>query len=478
MSSSSLLNSVLRTQQVANNSSLVTLLPFLDSDGLIRMTTRLTQNESVSEAEKYLIILPKHNTLVEKLVLHLHTLHGHLGLSNTEFVLRKRYWVIGGKREIRRILHQCKNLECRPLKPIQQQMSSLPAERFMAQAPFTHVSVDSAGPIYCYHQCKLAQCPHPTRQKLYICLFSCWYSRSCHLEIVQDLSTTTFLAALQRLMARRGCPSFIFSDQHRSYKQASQEIKKLYAKIDFAKIQNYLVQRGVTWKFSIPVAPWTNSLVERMVRSVKRALRASLGTTRVTDIQQLETLIQQVEALINNRPLTTCTSDTKDSLPVTPALLTIGRPLTTLPEIDETMEMNPRFVKMYEIRQKFMERFHKAWRRDYCLMLQSRQKWHTTANPLKVGSICLVHDQALSRNAWKIAKVVKIKEGGDKLQRLVKLQVPHSSLDRRHKFIWRHINALSLLEDASQEEADLLNTARPDTQDEARSISSDGNNSD
>ena len=444
-----------RSGQVAHSSSLVKLIPFLDENGLIRMTTRLTQAEQVSDAEKYLIILPKHSALVEKLVLHLHELNGHCGIAHTDYVTRQNYWLIGGKKEIRRILHTCKNKECRPLVPITQQMSSIPKERFQAIAPFTHVSVDAAGPIYCYHQCNLEKCPHPASHKLYLAVYSDWYSRGCHLEVVPDLSTPTFLASLQRLIARRGCPSFIYSDQHKSYKHASREIKKLYKAIDFVKIQEYLVQRKCQWKFSHPLAPWTNSLVERMIRSAKKGLRSSLGNMKVHSIQMLETCLQQVEAMINNRPLADCSRDGKDPLPVTPAMLMLGRPLTVLPDVTEETPDKTDVTKAWLKRQKFMEDFHKAWRKDYYLSLQKRQKWHTAANPLKLGSVCLVHDPSLSRHSWKIARVVKIKAGGDHLQRLIKLQLPSTGSNKKQKFIWRHINALSLLEDAAPDEAEV-----------------------
>lgn len=55
-------------------------------------------------------------------------------------------------------------------------------------------------------------------------MFICFSTKAIHLEAVSDLSTPAFLAALDRFIARRGCPSCIYSDNGRNFVGAATEI--------------------------------------------------------------------------------------------------------------------------------------------------------------------------------------------------------------------------------------------------------------
>ena len=63
--------------------------------------------------------------------------------------------------------------------------------------------------------------------KVYLCLFTCATSRTLHLEIVQDLSTETFLLAFCKFAARRSLPTMMISDNALTYLSAADELKAL-----------------------------------------------------------------------------------------------------------------------------------------------------------------------------------------------------------------------------------------------------------
>ncbi|GFW84657.1 integrase catalytic domain-containing protein [Trichonephila clavipes] len=89
-----------------------------------------------------------------------------------------------------------------------QLMGDLPPIRFQQIRPFESTGLDFAGPL-------TTKCAHKrsvTKFKSYICLFICTATKAVHLELVSDLSTAAFLAALRRFIARRSCPSKIISD--------------------------------------------------------------------------------------------------------------------------------------------------------------------------------------------------------------------------------------------------------------------------
>ncbi len=65
--------------------------------------------------------------------------------------------------------------------------------------------------------------------KTYICLFVCLAVKAVHLELVSDLTTDAFVAALRRFVARRGCPTLIWSDHGSNFVGAKRELKALQA---------------------------------------------------------------------------------------------------------------------------------------------------------------------------------------------------------------------------------------------------------
>ncbi|KRX13487.1 hypothetical protein T07_7881 [Trichinella nelsoni] len=117
-------------------------------------------------------------------------------------------------------------------------MSELPVARVEPTFPFCQVGLDFAGPF-------------PVRgedcgvKKVYICLFTCMITRAVYLEIVANMTTTSFLAALRRFIARRGTPTVIQSDNFRTFKQTDAFIRSLFVGKHAEKFRNELVCRCI-----------------------------------------------------------------------------------------------------------------------------------------------------------------------------------------------------------------------------------------
>ena len=54
-------------------------------------------------------------------------------------------------------------------------------------------------------------------KKSYILLFTCSLTRAIHLELFPDQTKEEFIRALKRLIARRGCPETIYSDNAKTF---------------------------------------------------------------------------------------------------------------------------------------------------------------------------------------------------------------------------------------------------------------------
>ncbi|CAI6372092.1 unnamed protein product [Macrosiphum euphorbiae] len=78
-------------------------------------------------------------------------------------------------------------------------MGNLPSFRISQIKPFCRTGVDFTGPF----QVKAAMIRKINVTKAYICIFVCMVTTAVHIELVSDLSTPLFIAALDRFIGRR-----------------------------------------------------------------------------------------------------------------------------------------------------------------------------------------------------------------------------------------------------------------------------------
>ena len=134
-------------QPLPKSSSIVSLTPFLDDHGLLRLVGRLNKaNEVLGLTETNPIILPKGH-ISTLLIRHFHEKMDHQGRHITEGVLRSNgYWIVGAKRTVSSVIHKC--VHCRKLRRERQEqlMADLPLDRLTPGPPFSSVGVDTFGP--------------------------------------------------------------------------------------------------------------------------------------------------------------------------------------------------------------------------------------------------------------------------------------------------------------------------------------------
>jgi hypothetical protein len=153
-------------QEVAATSSLKTLHPFIDQEGLLRVGGRLQQSKLLYQTIHQLILPPDHH--FTKLVVsaeHIKLLHAGPQLSIAS--LRERYWIPRIRNVVKTIIHHC--LTCYKFKAqaTQQLMGELPSSRVQPSRPFLTTGVDYAGPI----QLRLDAPRSKTITKGYIAIF-------------------------------------------------------------------------------------------------------------------------------------------------------------------------------------------------------------------------------------------------------------------------------------------------------------------
>jgi len=167
-------------------------------------------------------------------------------------------------------------------------------------------------------------------EKDYVAIFTDMTSRAVHLEVTSGLSTEDFLLAIRRMVAERGTPAAMYSDEARTFLKAAKELKVLYASLDQTKIQEERLQRQVEWNFNTPHAQFRDGCWERLVCTFKETLRRNILQQRLRqDI--FATVVKEVQGFMNDHPLVAASEQPDGYDVVTPSMLLAGQRLLGMP---------------------------------------------------------------------------------------------------------------------------------------------------
>ena len=180
--------------------------------------------------------------------------------------------------------------------------------------PFTVTGVDFTGALKVRNK-------NGKDSKAYICLFTCASTRAVHLEIVTDLTEEQFILAFRRFSSRKSLPKIMLSDNATTYVASAKEIDRLTSS---PTLQATLNSQGTEWKFIPKRAPWYGGFWERLIGLTKNCIKKVLGRSYVS-LDVLNTTVIEVEAILNDRPLTYISTDPIDEDPLTPSHLLYGR---------------------------------------------------------------------------------------------------------------------------------------------------------
>ena len=125
---------------------------------------------------------------------------------------------------------------------------------------------------------------------------------------------------------------------------------------------------------------------------VKEPLRKVLGKALLT-YTELYTVLTEVKAIINARPLTFVGDDIRDQEePITPAHLATGRSLRSLPTPTDIPDDDAGLLKCYLYRQRLVSHFWRRWQNEYLQQLSIHPKWNQEQPPVKIGDIVLISE--------------------------------------------------------------------------------------
>ena len=399
---------------------------FIDNNGLLRCGGRI-HNAPLTQVAKFPYLLPPKHPFTALVVYAAHGKLYHLGVGTTVTALRQSYWIPRARQYVRSLLRRCVICRKHSGKPYTAPgPAPLPKARLQNVPPFSVTGVDFTGALYVYNRGE--------EIKVYVCLFTCATSRAVHLEVVADLSTETFILAFRRFTGRRSTPHLMISDNATTFQAAAEELRALYLS---QEIRTVLSHEGVTWKFIPKKAPWFGGFWERLIGLTKSAIKKVLGGAHIS-LEVLQTIVVEVEALMNDRPLTYVSDDPKDPEPLTPSHLLSGRRITSLPHEQRTMDEvsdpsyneHDRLSKDAKTQGLLLQHFTTRWRNEY---LTSLREFHRTSGSneckIAVGDVVLVHDDG-PRVKWRLAVVEELTYGGDGLVRAANIRTSTGQTNR------------------------------------------------
>ncbi|CAK1589240.1 unnamed protein product [Parnassius mnemosyne] len=306
-------------------------------------------------------------------------------------------------------------------------MGQLPAVRVTPTRPFKCSGVDYAGPI----QLRVSKGRGHRSYKGYICLFVCMATRAIHLEVVSDLTSEGFLQAFKRFVARRGHCQEIWSDNGTNFVGASKELAHLFRteKCNMvAEVAESLANNGTTWHFIPSHAPTFGGLWEAGVKSVKYHLRRVIGNSTLT-FEEMSTVLAQIEACLNSRPLSRLCDDNEHGNILTPGHFLIGEPPLVAPDLNFESS-NISSLRRWQYTQKMVQDFWRRWSSEYLRrFFQSDKRFSQTTEP-NLGDVVIVKEDHLPPCRWMYGRVVAKHPGPDKITRVVSIKTKNTVVKR------------------------------------------------
>lgn len=392
---------------------------FKDVDGILRCKGRL-MNADWSFEKRYPILIPKESEFTNNIIMKTHNENYHVGVNHTLSIIRQSYWIPQGKGQVQKLLRKCPNCMKHGGGPFKLPPTpALPLERVNYSSPFTFVGVDYMGPLLVKGE--------NGETKRWICLYTCLAVRAIHLEVVQDLTAEEGLLSLRRMIATRGIPTLITSDNATHFKLMSEILS-----------EQYCINKEIQWKFIPQLAPWFGGFYERLIGIVKNCMKRTLRKHMLTH-SQLTTVTKEIEASVNMRPLTSVDSELEHVLK--PAdFLTMGRCITveSSPEnfINEGTVTKTDLIKGWKKGLVILQEFQEMFLNRYLPSLRERY-WHSHKEPRvtakitpAVGQIVQLRGDSKNRETWKVGTIVSLQKGMDGLCRVANVKIGDKEFTR------------------------------------------------
>ncbi|XP_065080573.1 uncharacterized protein LOC135703310 [Ochlerotatus camptorhynchus] len=381
---------------ISRTSNIYKLWPFLDQCGVMRMRGRIDAAPNVAYSAKHPTILPQKSRITFLLADKFHRRFRHANRETVINEMRQEYHIPKMRALVARVTKECVYCRIRNAIPRSPPMAQLPNVRVTPFVrPFTFVGLDYFGPILV----KVGR----SNVKRWVALFTCLSIRAVHMEVVHSMSTESCVLAVRRFVSRRGSPAEFFSDNGTNFIGANNQLKKEIQDRE-ERLASVFTNANTRWSFNPPGAPHMGGVWERMVRSVKAAIKP--------DDETLETVIVEAEAMINTRPLTYIPLESADQESLTPNHFLLGSSSGVKQLAVQLTDYRMTLRSSWKLAQHLADEFWKRWLKEYLPVISRRSKWFEDVKDIQEGDLVFVVDGS-TRNQWTRGRVERVAVGAD-----------------------------------------------------------------
>ncbi|XP_055906323.1 uncharacterized protein LOC129941659 [Eupeodes corollae] len=306
-------------------------------------------------------------------------------------------------------------------------MGNLPTDRVQPARAFLKSGVDFCGPFQTTYKLRRQR-----TSKSYVAVFVCFVVKAVHLEVVSDLTTEGFIAALKRFVARRGLCKDLYCDNGTNFVGARNQLEEFRRSFLDQKTEQRISQwcaaERIQFHHIPPKTPHFGGLWEAAVKSAKKHLVRTVGETSLT-FEELSTVVADIEAILNSRPMYAMSNDPSDEEVLTPGHFLIGGPLNAIVEpvvTDYKMSALKRWRQLTLIKQHFWNR----WSKEYLVDLQRRVKWSVSSQNAKINSLVLVGDDNAPPQNWLMGRITNLIQSSDGKVRVVDINTKKGVIRR------------------------------------------------
>ncbi|XP_053375012.1 uncharacterized protein LOC128547190 [Mercenaria mercenaria] len=438
------LECIASNQKLPRNSAIQGLNPIIDEHGLLRIGGRLKNASELSISEKNPVILPKCHFVSKLVVRYYHESVRHQGCNFTEGAIRSGgFWIIGVKRLVRGMIHEC--VKCRKLrgKAGFQFMSDLPKDRLTPDAPFSSVGVDVFGPWNVTARRTRGGLSHSKRWAV---LYTCLTTRAVHIELIEELSSSSFINATRRFIAIRGPVRVFRSDRGTNFVGATDCMKIDAINVEDETTKKFFDSQRTVWLFNSPHSSHMGGVWERLISIVRRILDSMLVDLRGDLTHEvLATFMAEVCSIINSRPLVTLSADPECPTVLSPAMLLTQKPADVGTFLSET-NLRDMYKAQWRRVQCLSNMFWKRWKAEYLQKLQQRKKWTVVQRELRVGDVVLLIEDDCQRNNWPMGVITELYPSQDGHVRKVMVKVNRTGDSEPRSYVRPVTKLITLLE--------------------------------
>uniref|UniRef100_A0A183GSM3 Integrase catalytic domain-containing protein n=1 Tax=Heligmosomoides polygyrus TaxID=6339 RepID=A0A183GSM3_HELPZ len=287
-------------------------------------------------------------------------------------------------------------------------------------------------------------------------LITCMSTRTIHLKLVVDNTITYFLLAFRRFISRRDTPNLVISDNAPTFKLGQEVlVNELRQFMEDRAVLDFCSSPGFEWRFITPLSPWKGGFYERLVGSVKTALKKTVHRNTL-DLCNLQTLLTEIVSTLNTRPFTPLSGKATEPVHILRPIDLVSSKFSLVTESQEFL------VCQYSLLRDSLKTFWELWHKEYLQALAERSqirfaKQQSAARQPQVGDVVLIQTDNTSRSNWPLGLIVKINSSADSSVRSIGVKTG------KNKILDRSVNQLIPLEVVAEDTTLVQTKKQPGT---------------